>query len=300
MPRTSVKERDQRSVIAVERACDLLVAICSSREGPMGVKDLSETLKLSASSVHRILAALVKRGLVEQDPDTRKYAMGRVLLDMSLDRLHHLDLPVAALPHMRRLRDATRETVALSVVDGWTQTFVAQVESPQEIRQKIEIGRRLPLHSGGSGKATLAFLPEAEREAYLAQPKLAPAANGPVNLKRLRLELSQIRRCGYSRSVGERVAGAAAVAAPIFNHLGQVAGCLSVSGPFWRFNEQKFPEYGQHAMQSAIEVSKDLGAPVALVERKPPAVAQRNPPGKAVRKPPAMVERKRDGAGGRR
>ena len=264
MPRSSAKERDARSVIAVERACDVLLAIFSAGSGPMGVKDLSESLELSASSVHRLLAALVKKGLVEQDPETRKYAMGRKLLDVALERLRQHDLPVIALPHMQRLRDATQETVALSMVDGWSQTFVVQVESPQEIRQKLEIGKRLPLHFGGSGKATLAFLSEAEREAYLAQPELQQANGGPANLKRLRAEVEEIRERGFASSVSERVPGAAAVAAPIRNHLGHVVGCISVSGPVWRFTEDKFAEYGRELLKSVEELSRALGAPQSI------------------------------------
>lgn len=264
MPRTSAKERDQRSVIAVERACDVLFAVCASPTGPMGVKEIGEAVRLSGSTVHRLLAAMLKKGLLEQDSATRKYAMGRRLMDVTLDRLRHFELPVVALPHMRRLRDATTETVALSMVDGWTQSFLVQLESRQEIRQAVEIGKRLPLHFGGSGKATLAFMPEAELEGYLAQPALAkPAAGGP-DVKRLRGELIEIRKRGYARSVGERVPGAASVAAPVRNHLGEIVGCISVSGPAWRFTDEKAAEYGRMMLKTAAEISHDLGAPDAV------------------------------------
>ena len=264
VPKTSAAaERDERSVMAVERACDVLVIICAN-SGPMGIKEVSEALQLSGSTVHRLLAALLKKGLVEQHPETRKYAMGRRLLDVTLDRMRQVELPVTAMAHMHRLRNATKETVALSAVDGWTQTFLSQVESMQEIRQKIEIGKQLPLHAGGSGKATLAFFPDADREAYFAQTKLTAQTGGPLNLKRLKAELADIRQRGYARSVSERVPGAAAVAAPIFNHLGEVVGCLSVSGPAWRFTEGKFAEFGRQVMQAAGLVSRDLGAPASV------------------------------------
>lgn len=264
MPRTSAKERDERSVIAVERACDVLLEVCANLAGPMGVKEISETLRLSASSVHRLLAAMVKKGLLVQDSSTRKYAMGRKLMDVTLSRLRHLDLPIIALPYMRRLRDASDETVALSMVDGWTQSFLVQLESRQEIRQVIEIGRRMPLHFGASGKATLAFMRESELEDYLAQPSLAKTGAGGLDTKRLHAELREIRRRGYSRSVGERIPGAAAVAVPVRNHFGDVLGCISVSGPTWRFGEDKIVEYGRMALKTAAEISHDLGAPDAL------------------------------------
>lgn len=260
MPRTSAKDRDERSVIAVERACDVLVAVCSSTSGPVGIKEISEAMGLSASTAHRLLVAMLKKGLVEQDTQTRKYAMGRKLMDVTLDRLRHLELPVIALPHMRRLRDATTETVALSVVDGWYQSFLVQVESRQEIRQAIEIGKRLPLHFGGSGKVALAFMAEPDLEAYLAQPPVR-GTGARIDVKRLRAELAEIRKRGYSRSVGERVPGAASVAAPVRNHLGGIVGCVSVSGPAWRFTDDKIVEYGRMVLKTVADISRDLGAP---------------------------------------
>ena len=191
-------------------------------------------------------------------------------MDVTLDRFRHFELPVVALPHMRRLRDATTETVALSMVDGWTQSFLVQLESRQEIRQAVEIGKRLPLHFGGSGKATLAYMPEAELEDYLAQPALAKPSGKGLDVKRLRAELVEIRKRGYARSAGERVPGAASVAAPVRNHLGEIVGCISVSGPAWRFTDEKAAEYGRMMLKTAAEISHDLGAPDA-VRRSVPA-----------------------------
>ena len=261
MPRTSATERDERSVIAVERACDVLVAVCASATGPMGVKEISVAVGLSGSTVHRLLAAMLKKGLLEQDSSTKKYAMGRKLMDITLDRFRHMELPVIALPHMRRLRDATTETVALSMVDGWTQSFLVQVESRQEIRQAIEIGKRLPLHFGGSGKATLALMSDAELEDYLGQSALGNSAASGVDVKRLRAELAEIRKRGYARSASERVPGAASVAAAVRNHLGEVVGCISVSGPAWRFTDEHAAEYGRMVLKTAADISHDLGAP---------------------------------------
>lgn len=267
MPRTSAKDRDERSVIAVERACDVLLAVCAPGVGPMGIKEIGLAVGLSASTVHRLLAAMVKKELIEQDPDTKKYTMGHRLMDVTLDRLRHLELPSVALPHMRRLRDTTTETVALSMVDGWTQSFLVQVESRQEIRQAIDVGRRMPLHFGGSGKATLAFMPDAEREDYFSHVAAGSIPADGVDLKQLRIEMGEIRKRGYARSSGERVPGAASVAAPVRNHMGEVVGCISVSGPAWRFPEDKVAEYGRLAVKAAAAISHDIGAPASSVAR---------------------------------
>lgn len=244
---------------AVERACDVLNAICADVGRPQGVKDLSETLGMGMSSVHRLLTALVKKGLVHQDTGNKKYSVGTRFLDVALDYLRHIDLPKVALPHMQRLRDVTGETVTLSARDGDSRIYLAQIESPQEIRQTVEIGRRMPLHLGGSGKAILGFLPMPEQEAYLSRTDLVPAVYGPVDVRALRKQLLDVRRRGFASSRAERLPNAASVAAPIHDLYGVLIGCLSVSGPVWRFSDDRIAEYGGLVARTADEVSRCLG-----------------------------------------
>ena len=52
----------------------LLVLSCFSDEGrDLGIKDISEELELNTSTVHRYVVTLVAAGLLERDPETRRY-----------------------------------------------------------------------------------------------------------------------------------------------------------------------------------------------------------------------------------
>jgi hypothetical protein len=54
----------------------LLVLSCFPQEGlDMGIKDISEQLELNTSTVHRYVLTLVAAGLLERDPDTRRYRL---------------------------------------------------------------------------------------------------------------------------------------------------------------------------------------------------------------------------------
>jgi hypothetical protein len=54
----------------------LLVLSCFPPEGvDMGIKDISEQLDLNTSTVHRYVLTLVAAGLLERDPDTRRYKL---------------------------------------------------------------------------------------------------------------------------------------------------------------------------------------------------------------------------------
>lgn len=52
----------------------LLVLSCfSSEDRDLGIKDISEELELNTSTVHRYVVTLVAAGLLERDPETRRY-----------------------------------------------------------------------------------------------------------------------------------------------------------------------------------------------------------------------------------
>jgi predicted transcriptional regulator len=52
----------------------LLVLSCFSPEGvELGIKDIAEQLGLNTSTVHRYVVTLVAAGLLERDPETRRY-----------------------------------------------------------------------------------------------------------------------------------------------------------------------------------------------------------------------------------
>lgn len=51
----------------------LLVLSCFSTEQDMGIKEVSEELGLNTSTVHRYVVTLVAAGLLERDPQTRRY-----------------------------------------------------------------------------------------------------------------------------------------------------------------------------------------------------------------------------------
>jgi DNA-binding IclR family transcriptional regulator len=54
----------------------LLVLSCFPREGAdLGIKDISEQLELNTSTVHRYVVTLMAAGLLERDPDTRRYRL---------------------------------------------------------------------------------------------------------------------------------------------------------------------------------------------------------------------------------
>lgn len=256
--------RDTNSLKCILKVGDIL-GLFSADQPEIGVTEISRSLDMSKSTVHRILVSLEMAGLIKQSPENQKYSLGFKVLQLADTLLKQLDLNSVAVPHMSKLRDETNETVALHVLQGTTRVCVTQIESYHELRRVYkELGRPLPLHRGSPGKAILAFLPLPEIEKIIALYKEG-SEEQCVARETLLAELETIRQKGYAGTSGERTAGITSVSSPVFKAGLKVVGAINVSGPAVRFTEDKVEQYSQMVMATASAVSKDLGVPEGTI-----------------------------------
>lgn len=240
------------------RATEVLALLIDRPD--VGVSEVSRTLGWSKSAAHRALATLAATGFVTLDPETRRYRLGPTALRLGLAALARADLHRLALPHLRRLRDRTGETATVTVLSDDERVYVDQVESGHPVRQIIEVGTRAPLYLGASSKAMLAHLPVERREHVLAGAIGASKADGSkLDTDVLRRDLDIIRSRGFAISRGERVAGAASVAAPVFGHDAGVLGSISIAGVTARQSAADLEALGPLVRDAALALSHELG-----------------------------------------
>ncbi len=238
------------------RALDLLWAFVE--DGEMGVTELSRRLALPKSTVHRLLEPLVVRDLVVQDPATGRYRLGPAAFRLGSAFARSLDVRQAALPAMHDLARRTGETVNLNIRQGTYRVCIEKVDSVQDVRHFVELGRPLPLFAGASGKVLLAYADADVLAAVLRD--LRPLTGRTVtDPNRLRAQLARIRRQGYAVSWNERVEGAAAVSAPVWDAAGTVVAGLTVSGPTYRFTPARVRELVPMVVEAAAQISSRLG-----------------------------------------
>jgi IclR family acetate operon transcriptional repressor len=211
---------------------DILEVLVSSRGG-LALRELSARLDAPKSSLLPLLRTLAARGLLEQGAGG-EYRLGARALELGMASPADRDLPEMARPTLRKLMRRTGETVFLGTLsrDGAAVVFVDKVDSEQVIRYAAGIGDRRALHATSSGKVILAFLPPAEREKILRAVLLKRYTERTVtNLPALRAALDEVRESGVCLNFDELAAGAAGVAAPIFDRDGRVAGACAIGGP---------------------------------------------------------------------
>ena len=247
-------------VRSLDRAIAILNAFTRERN-ELGVSEIAQLTGLNTSTTHRLLGSLAANGLVQQVSGSRRYALGPHILRLAYIASGHVNVQEAALPVMRRLRDASDETVGLHLLRADNRRVVVdQVESHKPLRRTYtELGQPIPLHQGAPGKVMLAFLSPEAREAILAGPLEAATPVTPTDPDALRQELEGIRERGYALSFGERVNDIHTVAVPVANHTGEVIAALSITGPTVRMPRERLEQLGQLAVTAGEELSRQLG-----------------------------------------
>src|SRR5690606_3592173 len=108
-----------------------------------------------------------------------------------------------------------QRTVHLAVFEADMVTYLAKEDGGRNSVLTIE-GTQLEAYCSGLGKVLLAYLPEPERERYLADgPFVRLTPNTIIEPDELRRELAHIRTRGYAIDDGEVQPNLRCVAVPL-------------------------------------------------------------------------------------
>ena len=244
-----------KAVNSISRGTEILKSLSS---GIDRISDLSVHLNLSKSTVHRLLKTLESSGLVMQDPVTRRYYLGPLILHLaSRSVIAHQNLVVCALGEMERLRNRSKETVVLHIRVGLKRLCLEELQSSENIRYTAGKGAIAPIHTGSAGKVLLAEMADDELDLLLRNLHLVSVGPRTITDKNVLLkELEKVRKQGYAMSFSERLPGGASVSVPIRDYVCPVA--LSVLGPDNRFTLKVMGRVLEELRVSAKRISLKL------------------------------------------
>lgn len=242
--------RGPRGAQAVTRALRLLRAVAASDE-PATLSTLAQTLALSRTTAHRLLAALEREGFVTHAPGDQTYRPGPELAALALHASPIHQLRTLARPLLESLAETSGETATLELLTGHEVLIVDEVPSRRLVAARTEIGTRWPLHVTSTGKALLAAMPEDEVEAYLAHPLVAFTPHSVTDPAALRRELATVRRRGYATTREEIEPGYAAAGALFTDAADRSLGAISIGGPSSRLTPAELNRLGPAIRKAA-------------------------------------------------
>ena len=222
------------------RVLKILEFLAQNTDG-FTLTELSRRLDVPKSSLLAILRTFADHGYLEHQP-SGAYRLGPKAIEIGIRSPSQRELPALAGPVLLDLMEKSGETVFLGVLahDAPEVVYIDKVESRQRIRYSASLGERRPLYCTAPGLAVFAFMPNAERDRLLESMRLLPLTERTItDREALLARLDEVRRAGVAISIDGFMAGASAIAAPIFDRYGRAVAACTVVGLTPRLVAQK-------------------------------------------------------------
>lgn len=220
-------------VAAVDRALSLLSAF-KPGDKVLSLMELAQRTRLYKSTALRLLASLEHGRLVQrvEGPHQSGWALGSEVARLNAVYLASFSLEDLVLPALRRLVERTGESAAFHVRQGRARLCLYRVDSPQPVRDHIKAGDLLDPEHGAGARVLTAF------DGRVQDGSRAADAIS-----------EHVRAQGYCAIRGDREAGVAGIAAPVFRLDGSLLGALTLTMPSERYDERQVAPVVEAARQ---------------------------------------------------
>ncbi|KAA9151323.1 IclR family transcriptional regulator [Amycolatopsis acidicola] len=244
-------QRDDDGMTAA-RISALLSAFAPGDDA-LGVSELARRTGIPKSSAHRLTGHLAACGLLERTGGAVR--LGLKLFEIGQLAIGQRGLIDAARPYLADLREATRNTAHLAMLEGTEVVYLDIVRGPDAPNLASRIGGRFPAHATAVGKAILAHSPADLVEAVISAglPMIGPRTLTAPGL--LRRQLAKVHEEGVAYEREESGTGVICVASPLLDSSGRARAAVSVSG--WS-NRVRADRVASAVRTTALTLSRTL------------------------------------------
>ncbi|OSP55291.1 transcriptional regulator [Pseudoruegeria sp. SK021] len=245
---------------AVDRALALLKI--AGRAGAKGVSltGLIQQTGLGKPTVRRLMLALMRSGLIEQDTESRLYYLGEESYVLGTQATARHGLLEVAADAVVRLARRSGDTAFVNMRRGASAVCLHREEGAFPIRtHALTAGAQHPLGVGAGSLAILAALPDAEVETVLADNASQLATDFPeITPEVLRREVATSRARGFALNPGRVVPGSWGVGVALRRADGTVVGGLSLAAIESRMQPPRDAELAAILHHEAREIETRL------------------------------------------
>lgn len=250
--------KDIKRVQSIDRAVAILECF-SEEKKELKLTEISDKLGLNKSTVHGIISTLKYHGFISQDEETQRYKLGIRFIEFGELVVNSMNIRNAALPLVEEVCGKIDETVHVAMLDGTNVVWIGKSESTKSIKTSTKIGASLPAYATADGKIILCYQDGDNINKYLPRRIPKHTQNTVTNKAEFIRRLENMKKNGYAIDNEEYVEGIKCIAAPIFDHDGNVKFSLSTTGPAFRMTEEKIKETLVIIKEAANEISRRLG-----------------------------------------
>ncbi|WP_239025359.1 IclR family transcriptional regulator [Rhodoligotrophos defluvii] len=243
---------------AVEFALHILEYI-AQHHASVGVSELARAFGTTKSRIHRHLQTLVSAGYLVRDPDTERYNVSARLVALGQAVSESFDLAAVGRPIARELRDQLGNAVAISQPDREGIRIILIIPSRSNIEVAVKPGSVLHYHASAQGKVSLAFGDPQLLEQVIERGLTMITPYTISDPARLREEIEATRKRRWAAAPNEAMIGLNALAAPIFDALGNFAGSIALTDSVQFIPETPTAQQVEALLHAAGRISEEMG-----------------------------------------
>lgn len=226
----------------------------------MTLSEVAEETQMTRAAARRFLLTLVKENYAQTDG--KYFELRPKVLDLGFAYLASMTLWDIAEPIMRSVVEKTQESCSMAVLDDLEIVYVARVPTNRVMTIGLSVGSRLPAYCTSMGRVLLAALPEETLAKQLG--KVTPQKLTPQTITskvKLRDELRDVARQGWSLVDQELEAGLRSLAVPIRNRSGIVVAAMNLGCHAGRVSIETITEKFLPILQEAsVRITSSLPA----------------------------------------
>jgi DNA-binding IclR family transcriptional regulator len=242
---------------AVKRALDILEMLAGSDKG-LTLSEMARNLNVPRSSAFYILDTMEGLGYVQRNHGRGRYSFTFKLFELVNSNLTGADIREPAAPHLRCLVEQTGLTVHLGVLAQNEVVLIGKWSPPGRPTVPTWIGKRMPWHCTGTGKALMAYAPEAQLNAAIRRGLVRYNENTIVCATRMKQDLQRVRTLGYSLDDEEETLGLRCIGAPVFRGGSSPVAAFSLAGTTAELDQSNLDRFTGLMKAAALAVSAKL------------------------------------------
>ncbi|MBZ9792667.1 IclR family transcriptional regulator [Rhizobium sp. 3T7] len=243
----------------LDRAVAILKYLGEVGQRGASMATIGEAMGLKQPTVHRIVTALERHGLVDRERETKRYRLGLALFSMGASAADGTGLRQLARPALLRLAAATSDSVYLMARAGFNTVCVDRQQGTYVIDSLTgHVGGQIPMGIGPASQAILAFLPPAEADVILDTNAVLYKKYGTFTSRKIKDALKKIREQGYALDDGELVAGISSIAMPILPPGRDAIASIAINLTSPRLTAERTPQLVSLLTREVREIEKQL------------------------------------------
>jgi len=253
-------DEEQGGSRSVRRALEMFEFLLQQGE-PATVGAIVSALQIPKSTAYELVRTLSEAGYLEPSGRGAGLFLGRKLFELGMAYRGQVDLLRDGSQIVEELRDATGETVQLSVLENDMMLVLLKEEGSRSIRIISRVGSRVPVNWAAAGRLLVSDLDDATLGALLKRSvRQSPTGRSITDVPKLIQQIRKFRKQGYATELNETNEHAGCVAAPVIDGSSRCIAAISIVAPEHRLGKQNREELIARVREATAKLSGRLGA----------------------------------------